>query len=189
MKSNTKVILIHGNSGGTGNDAWIPWLASELSQRGFEVLHPTFPDNVEAKALIWLPYLHELGADEKTILVGWSSGAVAAMRYAEKHKIKASVLIGACHTDLGEQSEKVSGYYDEPWDWDAIRRNQEWIAEFASIDDPFIPIEEGRFIHEKLGTEYYESSGKGHFGYPDAMLTFPEVLDVIIAHEEKDKGL
>ncbi|KND47099.1 MAG: hypothetical protein AB199_01565 [Parcubacteria bacterium C7867-004] len=178
-----KVIIIHGNGGSTGNDQWIPWLADELRGHGFEVQHPTFPDNVEAKGSVWLPYIDELGADEDTIIVGWSSGAVAAMRYAETHKLRASVLIGACHTDLGEESERVSGYYDAPWDWDAIRANQVWIAQFASIDDPLIPIEEARFIQEKLGTEYYESSDKQHFGYPDSMDTFPEVLDVILSHE------
>jgi uncharacterized protein len=46
------------------------------------------PDNYEAKASIWLPYIkNALHADGQTILVGCSSGAVAAMRFAEKNKI------------------------------------------------------------------------------------------------------
>jgi predicted alpha/beta hydrolase family esterase len=180
---NPKVIIIHGNQGGEGGDQWMSWLRTELEKRGFEVQNPTFPDNHEAKMAIWLPYLDELGVDEQTILVGWSSGAVAAMRYAEHHKIKASVLIGACYTDLDDDIEKASGYYDAPWEWEAIRSNQEWIAQFASVDDPVIPIEEGRYVREKLDTEYYEFPDRQHFGWPTPMPEFPELLEVILKHQ------
>lgn len=181
MKPN--VILIHGNQGGRGGDQWMSWLRRELEKRDFEVQNPTFPDNYEAKMALWLPYLDKLGADENTILVGWSSGAVAAMRYAEKNRIKASVLIAACYTDLGQKIEKISGYYDEPWQWDAIKANQDWIAQFGSVDDPVIPIAESRYVHEKLGTEYFEFPDRKHFGWPKFMPRFPEVLDVILRHE------
>jgi predicted alpha/beta hydrolase family esterase len=164
MEAKTKVIIIHGNQGGTGDSQWLPWLRQELEKNGIAAVSPTFPDNEEAKSSIWLPCINTLGADENTIIVGWSSGAVAAMRYAETHKIKASVLVGACYTDLGDDIEKISGYYDEPWQWETIKKNQEWIAQFASVDDPIIPIEEGRFVHEKLNTEYYEFPDKFHFG-------------------------
>jgi len=152
-----------------------------LEKRDFEVLNPTMPDNEEAKSSIWLPYLeNELKADENTIIVGWSSGAVAAMRYAETHKLLGSVLIGACYTDTGDEVEKISGYYDAPWQWNTIKANQKWIAQFASTDDPVIPIEESRFVHEKLGTEYQEYTDKKHFGWPDDMPTFPELLELIV---------
>lgn len=182
MKS--KIIIIHGNSGGTGDSAWIPWLAEKLTKQGFEVHNPTFPDNEEAKSSIWLPFIDELGADQNTILVGWSSGAVAAMRYAENHKIKASILIGACYTDLGEEIERISGYYEKPWQWDAIRANQEWIVQFGSVDDPVIPIEESRFVHQRLNSEYHEFADKKHFGWPTPMPVFPEALEAILKHED-----
>jgi hypothetical protein len=47
--------------------------------------------------------------------VGHSSGAEAAMRYAETRRVAGLVLVAACHTDLGLQSEAVSGYYSRPW--------------------------------------------------------------------------
>lgn len=178
-----RIVIIHGNHGGTGEDEWIPWLKAELEQRGFEVLNPTMPDNEEAKRSVWLPYLeNECLADHNTIIVGWSSGAVAAMRYAETHTILGSVLIGACHTDTGDPMEKISGYYDEPWNWDAMQKNQQWIGQFASTDDPVIPIEESRFIHEKLNSEYREYTDKKHFGWPEPMPTFPDLLEIILRH-------
>lgn len=175
-----RVLMIHGNGGGTGRDHWFPWAAEQLTHMGCPVLAPDFPDPIEAKASVWLPYMEVLGAAEDTIIIGHSSGAVAAMRYAETHQLLGSVLVGACYTDLGWQSEKVSGYYDRPWQWERIRRNQRWIIEFASIDDPFIPIAEARHIHEQLRTEYYEYDDRGHFGSADRPVReFPELIDCI----------
>ncbi len=104
------------------------------------------------------------------------------MRYAETHKILGSVLIGACYTDLGEEIEKISGYYDEPWRWETIKENQKWIAQFGSIDDPAIPVEESRYVHEHLDSDYQEFADKKHFGFPTPMPTFPEALEMILKH-------
>lgn len=187
MNKPDKVILIHGNGGGTKDDHWLPYVKRELEKLGLEVVAVTFPDNVEAKSSIWLPYLEkELKADGQTIIIGHSSGAVAAMRYAETHRIFGSVLVGGCYTDLGWASEKISGYYDQPWQWDKIRENQNWIIQFASKDDPYIPITEERHIHENLDTEYYEFSDKGHFGsvnpeegINNPMPEFPELAEAV----------
>jgi predicted alpha/beta hydrolase family esterase len=175
-----KVILIHGNGGGTGSDNWFPYVKRSLESEGFTVIAKTMPDNVLARESIWLPFLkNELGADENTILVGHSSGAVAAMRFAETNKLYGSVLIGACYTDLGDENEKASGYYDRTWQWDAIKTNQNQIVQFASTDDPYIPIEEARYIHEKLATNYHESTNQGHFGEDKGKVTFPEVVEAV----------
>ena len=141
-----KAILIHGNGGGTAGDVWLPWLERELIALGVTVINQTFPDNVKARARIWLPFIEELGADEHTILIGHSSGAVAAMRYAETHRLWGSVLVGVCHTDLGNGGEAASGYYRDPWAWRQIREHQRWIGIFNTTDDPHIPIAEARFV-------------------------------------------
>lgn len=87
MPSSPRAILIHGNGGSTAADIWLPWLERALTALGLEVVNVTFPDNVKARARYWLPFIDGLGADERTILIGQSSGAVAAMRYAETHRI------------------------------------------------------------------------------------------------------
>jgi len=159
-----KVVIIHGNGGCTGTSVWIPWLKRELEKYKIKVMAPTMPDNFEAKASAWLPYMKNvLQCDQNTIVVGHSSGAVAAMRYAEQNRLLGSVLVGACYTDLGYESERISGYYDDPWLWENIKSNQRWIVQFASKDDPFIPVYEPRHIGKMLGTEYHEFGDKGHF--------------------------
>lgn len=174
-----KVILIHGNGGGWPKQNWLPYLARRLKALGVRVIFRQFPDPILARAKYWLPFVKKLGADECTILVGHSSGAVAAMRYAEKHKVLGSILVGACYTDLGVPTEKISGYYDKLWRWGKIKRNQKWIVQFASSDDPHIPIREPRFIHKKLATEYYESRTEGHFSSSDGKTKFPEIVAII----------
>ena len=173
-----KVVIIHGNGGSTADHNWIPWLREELEKKNIRVIAPTMPDNVEAKGSIWLPYMHnELKCDENTVIIGHSSGAVAAMRYAEQHKLLGSILVGACYTDLGAQSEGISGYYDKPWLWNNIKSNQKWIIQLASIDDPYIPIEEAHHIHKNLGSEYHEFSNQGHFQAKD----IPSVLSLLLS--------
>lgn len=175
-----KAILAPGNGGGSPQDNWFPYLERELPKLGIEVINTQFPDAVLARREYWLPFIKELGADEDTIIIGHSSGAVAAMRYAEDNNILGSVLVGTCYTDLGEETEKESHYYDDPWRWDDIKKHQQWIMQFASVDDPFIPIEEARYVHEKLATEYYEYEDQGHFGHGAAPReTFPELVEAL----------
>ncbi len=98
------------------------------------------------------------------------------MRYAETHTLLGSVLVGACYTDLDDPSERISGYYDTPWDWDAIKAHQQWILEYASPDDPYIPIAEARYIQKKLNTKYFELPKRGHFQDK----TFPELPKALL---------
>ena len=101
------------------------------------------------------------------------------MRFAEKYKIFGSILVGSYYTDLGFPTEKKSGYFDAPWDWNAIKSNQCWIVQFASVDDPWIPIEEPRFMHKMLQSEYHESDDQGHFDKEHHKMAFPELIKVI----------
>lgn len=164
-----KVILIPGNGGCTPGDAWYPRVADACAALGLSVVNTTFPDNVKARARFWLPFLEELGADSETILIGHSSGAVAAMRYAETHPLLGSILVAVCHTDLGDSGEAASGYYDAPWQWRHIRDHQRWMAIFHSVDDPHIPVREARFVAAQLQCNYFEFEDRGHFLDPDAL--------------------
>lgn len=175
----TKVIFIPGNGGGTPRDNWFPYLKIELGKLGFEIIDKDFPDNIIAPEKSWIPFLKKLGADENTIFIGHSTGAIAAMRFAENHKILGSVLVGGYHTDLGIEEEKQAGYFNRPWDWESIRSNQKWIAQFNSTDDPWIPIEEARFVSEKLNSDYFEFTNQGHFGGDYFKAEFPEIVEYI----------
>lgn len=178
---NKKIIFIPGNGGGSPNDNWFPSIKQELESAGLNILAEEFPDNDLARASYWLPFLlNKLKVDENTILVGHSTGAIAAMRVAEIQPIYSSILVGAYHTDLGMEKEKQSGYFDKIWDWERIKKNQRWTVLFASQDDPWIPIDQPRFIHLQLDCEYHEYKNEGHFGGDYYKPTFPELSHAII---------
>jgi uncharacterized protein len=179
--SKLKIIFIPGNGGGDIKrpGKWYASVSKELEGLGFKVICQNFPDPIKARKEYWIPFLEKLGADENTALIGASSGAVAAMRYAENHKILGSLLVAAAHTDQGLESEKISGFFDQPWDWDAIKSNQNWIIQFHSADDPVVPVEEGHFIKDKLNTEYHEFTDQQHFGHPNPKTEFPEIVEFI----------
>lgn len=177
-----RAVLIHGNGGGKPTDNWLPYLKTELGKLGIIAEAPQFPDADLARASYWIPFLKDtLKVDAETIIIGHSSGAIAAMRFAENNQLFGSVLVGAYHTDLGYETEKLSGYFSKPWDWNAIRRNQRWIIQFASTNDPWIPIEEARTVRDNLMPEYHESTFQGHFGGDYYKETFPEALEAIKA--------
>lgn len=173
-----RIVFIHGNGATHWSFAWTPWLKQELEKRGFETFFETFPDSVIARGKYWLPFLeNHIRASENDVLVGWSSGATAAMRYAENHRIRGSVLIGPCSSDLGDELEKQSGYFDEPWNWEGIRANQEHIALVYGDDDPFIPQEEFEVIRKHLDPETLKVPGGKHF---IELKEFPELLDLVL---------
>ena len=125
---------------------WYTFMQNQLenSNEFSEVLLYDMPDPVEAYEASWIPFIKQnLGNDENCVLIGHSSGAVAAMRYLESYKLKGCVLVSACHTDLGIESERLAGYYSRPWKYDTISSNALWILQYHSTDDPFIPRYEG----------------------------------------------
>ncbi len=175
-----KVIFIPGNGGGSPKDNWFPYLKEKLKKLGINVVDSEFPDNYLARESYWVPFLkNTLQADEHTVLVGHSSGAIAAMRLAETNKLLGSVLVGAYHTDLGLPMETQSGYFNRPWDWESIVQNQKWIIQFASTNDPWIPIVEARYVRDKLSTEYHEFFDQGHFGGDYKKIVFPELFEAL----------
>ena len=95
--------------------------------------------------------LGELGANANTIVIGHSSGAEAALRLAEQQRLAGVVLVCACHTDLGEASEREAGYYSRPWLWEDMKSNTPWILQYHSTDDPFIPVAEARYVPAAKG--------------------------------------
>lgn len=175
-----RALFIPGNGGGSPKDNWFPYLKKELEKLDIEVIASEFPDSYLARESYWVPFIkNELKVDDQTILIGHSSGAIAAMRIAETDRVLGSVLVGGYHTDLGLSTEKISGYFDRPWDWPSIVKNQKWVIQFASINDPWIPIEEARFVQEKLHAEYHEFMDQGHFGGDYSKLVFPELLEAL----------
>jgi len=176
--TNERVVIVPGNGGGDVEHAnWYGWLRNKLIERDVDCVLKNMPDPVLAREEIWIPFMEkELNCNENTVVVGHSSGAQAAMRYAEKHRVVGLVLVSACVTDLGDPNEKASGYYNRPWEWQQIKQNTQWIVQFGSTDDPFIPFSEQKQVAEGTAAEFHQFSDKGHF----MSMAFPELMNTLI---------
>lgn len=177
-KMETKVVIAPGNGAGDVTRCnWYGWLYDKLTDKGITCVLRNFPDPIKARASVWIPFMQQLNCDHNTIIVGHSSGAEAAMRYAETHKVRGVVLVSACVTDLGEESERISGYYDHPWLWEEMRKNTEFAAQFGSTDDPFIPWSEQQAVADGLQTKLFRYDDRGHF----MNTSFPELLSFLMS--------
>ena len=153
---------------------WYGWLNTKLKASGrfSEVLCETMPDPHAARRSIWLPFmLTTLGCSSpETIVIGHSSGAVAALRLLEDHKLAGCVVVSACHTDLGDAGEQAAGYYPPSggeWKWDQIRENSGGnIVVLHSDNDPFIPLEEAQHVADNLNVPLTVKAGRSHFFDP-----------------------
>ncbi|KAF9908410.1 putative hydrolase rbbp9 [Linnemannia zychae] len=186
----SRIILIPGN----GNDnvessMWYPSVIRALTDakdpKTGHTLFPggnflqTFPDPYDAHEEIWIKHMEDvIEIGELDVVIGHSSGAAAILRYIETRRVKGVVLVSAYHSDLGDPSEREAGYFNRPWDWDAISRNVEWISQFSSPSDHLVPIDEQREVASKIArVDYIELPNRGHFIRDRA---FPELVANVI---------
>ncbi len=195
-----KLIIIPGNGCVKIEKAnWYSWLAKNLTEKfpSAHIICKTMPDPYKAREEFWVPFIMEQLKDcDRLYAIGHSSGAVCIMRLLEKQKLFGAIIVSGCVSHLGEESEKISGYYPEqpstneirPWRWDLMRENAKWIIHVGSKDDQFIPFEEMLQIKENLKLEdkdfisFEESDGKGHFMFRE----FHELLNIAIERIEND---
>jgi predicted alpha/beta hydrolase family esterase len=177
-----KIVLIPGmGCSPVATSNWYSWFASEMRKKpGLEVVMKDFPDPNRCRESIWIPFIkNEIGLDEQTIIVGHSSGAACAMRLLENDdvKLRGAILVAAAHTDLGDEGERLSEYFNRPWNWDKMKLGADFIHCFHGNDDHLIPVKEARYIAEKMrgkNFQYTEMSGVSHFFHP-----WEEILAVV----------
>lgn len=173
----TRFVYMHGNGTTHWSASFAPQLKRQLEENNQDTFFETMPDSVEARAEYWLPFLDRIAhVEPDDVIIGWSSGAVAGLRYAETHKLKGLVLIGAHYTHLDDDREKASGYFDTPWDWEAIRNNVGTIILYHGDDDPYIPYDDFLYIADMTRADRHEIAGGGHFEHTEEI---PGLINVI----------
>ncbi|XP_078086701.1 serine hydrolase RBBP9 [Mustelus asterias] len=173
-----RAVIVPGNGAGDVEDSnWYKWAKDRLKQiPDFQCLLQNMPDPLTARKTIWLPFMEKtLQCDEQTVIIGHSSGAVAAMRYAETHRVYGIILVSAYTSDLGDANERESGYFSSPWQWEKIKCNCKCIVQFGSTDDPFLPWSEQQKVADGLQAELHKFTDRGHFQDEK----FPELITVI----------
>lgn len=173
-----RIVYLHGDGVLHWRWGWVARLHDELAAAGFPTFFELFPDSIEARAQYWLPFLKEhVRVDEDDVLLGWSCGAVAALRVAEQTRVRGLVLVAPYYTDLGLEVVRRAGWVTDPWDWARIRANAGRIAIFHGDEDPYVSQAEFAALSQRLNVAPQVMPGAGHFSEQDS---FPELTSYIL---------
>ncbi|MEK7217508.1 MAG: alpha/beta fold hydrolase [Patescibacteria group bacterium] len=185
-----RIFIIHGWTG-KPNEHWLPWLAEELRQKGFEVYSPEMPETDNPKIDSWVPYLKEqVGiADKNTYFVGHSIGCLTILRYLEKYNenIGGVVLVAPWVTlnsesfVTSEDKEVVDSWTAGSFNWQKLKSLCPNFVALFSKDDPDVPFDDNKPIFEKeLGAKIIIEDNKGHFTSEKGVNELPEVLEELL---------
>lgn len=156
---------------------WVTSVRDALQSAGFPTFFELFPDSIEARAQYWMPFLEQyVRVTENDVLLGWSCGAVAALRVAQRQRVRGLVLVAPYYTDLGLDVVRRSGWVDEPWDWPQLRSNAGTIAIFHSDLDPYVSQDEFNALAQHVQADVHVFPGAGHFAEQDR---FPQLASYI----------
>lgn len=180
----SNIIIIHG-TGGNPDLNWFPWLKSELNNLDCKVFIPTFPtpenQNINSWLKVFLDYRKYL--DNESIVIGHSLGVAFLINILESidFEIKSAFFV-AGFTDLLDKSEfdiLNHTFVNKSFDWSKIKKNCKNFYVINSDNDPYVELEKGYFIAEKLDTELIVLKKAGHINQDSGYKEFPFLLNLI----------
>jgi predicted alpha/beta hydrolase family esterase len=181
-----RALLLHGTSGNSQSN-WLPWLKTELEAAGWEVWTPDLPDADEPNTVRYTQALlknREWIYDKETVIVGHSSGALAALGLlqvlAPETQVGQCVLIGAFKNDLGWPN--LSGLFEKPFDFPAIKSHCDNFLLLHSDDDPYCPLDHAEYLRDQLGGTLRLEKGQKHFSAETdpKYVGFPLLRDILL---------
>lgn len=176
------VIIFHG-SGSTPNDVWYPWLKKELERKDYSVSSPVLTADDPAPLSVWLPLALKEKYDEKTVLVGHSSGAPLILSVLENLnlQIKKAILVAGFITPL-PVDKGHNPILQEKYDWEKIKGNVKEIIVINSTNDPWgCDDNQGKAIAKKVNGKLIINH-EGHMGsetFKQPYKEFPALLELI----------
>ena len=176
-----KVYIIHG-WGATPNVNWFPWMSRELIKRGIDVEVPQMPDTENPELGNWLKKLDKIigESDENVYLVGHSLGCVTILKYLEKvnKKVGGVILVAGFLNSLG--IPEIENFTETQIDFEKINKLNTRIVVINSDNDPFVPIEEGKILRDKLGAKLIIMENAYHINEGNGFFELPIGLDVLL---------
>lgn len=184
-----KALLLHGTDGSSSSN-WLPWLKEELESAGWQVWTPDLPQAEQPHIGRYNEHIFankDWVFDNETVIVGHSSGALAALgilqTLPENTQVKEAILIGSFKDDL--EWPNLKGLFETPYDYDTIRRRAGQFTFFHSNDDPYCPLDHAEYLAQQLGGELHIHPGQKHFSAETdpKYTTFPLLKEWLLARK------
>lgn len=178
------VLILHGKNG-SPDENWFPWLKSELESEGYKVWLPQLPNSVRPNVDTYNEYLLKgFDFNSESILVGHSAGAVEILSLLENLPenilVKKSILVAGFVDNLNW--DELDGLFIHPFNWNRIKSKCKSFIFIHSDNDPYVPLEHGKILKEKLGGKLIIKKGQKHFSvnsFGGEYKKFPSLLDLI----------
>jgi len=160
---------------------WLPWLAEELSKKGWAVELPAMPNSQMPKLEEWMDKLIALVPNANTVLIGHSLANALILKYMERKDIllKATFLVAAWDYQLPDLLEEHGTFFKEGFDYQAIKAKNIPITIFQSTNDPYLDFSKGKQLAKKIGATFIAVENAGHFGEKSGYKQFPDLLKLV----------
>lgn len=161
---------------------WMGWTKKQLEAKGYAVTCPVIVDAWKAPYSQWKVELDKLSINTETILVGWSAGGYALLRYlGESGKHVRKVILVAPGSKLTATEEdplpSKSEFYEYEITSELRKQSRDGIAIFVSNDSPEI-LKSVQMYHQILDARVIDLNNMGHFSFLIGKL--PELVAEII---------
>lgn len=156
-----------------------------IKSQGYTVWLPQLPNATQPSLKEWANFIHEdatFALDEDTLIVGHSSGAILALILAQQNQTQIGkvVAVSVFH-DNSLNWEPNNRLFDVEFDWQKIQQNTQKLLFVHSDNDPYVPLDQAKFVAEKCNAEIKLIPGQGHFNLEQSSeyRQFPKLLELI----------
>jgi len=183
QKSAKKTYIIHGWEANP-NCNWFPWLKEELTKRNIKAIVPIMPNTNTPDCTEWVKHLKQIikNPDKNTYLVGHSLGVIAILRFLElipmNNKIGGIILVAGFSEPIG--FKVLNSFFQTTLNYEKIKKSVKMIIVINSDNDPYVPIENGYLLRDKLEAKLIIIPNAGHLNEGDGFFRLPIVLDYLL---------
>lgn len=161
------VLILHGTANNSQGN-WFPWLKRELEKRGYRVWSPDLPEADKPNIKNYNNYIlsnSKWKFNEKSVLIGHSSGAVAILgllQHLPKNiTVDTCILVSSFKDNLGLKN--LNGLFEKPFNFKKIKKHAKHFIFIHSDNDPYCPLSHAKYLARKTGGKLIIKKGQGHF--------------------------
>jgi hypothetical protein len=177
-----KVFIIHGFEG-SPNGGWRPWLMGELEKQEIYACALSMPTPENPVCNEWVDEISqhiEINTTDEIYLVGHSLGAPAILRYLESAQAKpisGAVLVSG--PSEKNNNKKIDSFLDKNFDFEKIKLNCKKFSIIHGDNDPNVPIDNAKFLSQKLNGELTIVENGGHLNGSAGWFKLPQCLEAL----------